>query len=327
MKAFGLLRKALDARPLLAMLTDEGFLPNYAFPEAGVTLKSVLWRRNPARGDGQNRSEELPPLSYERPANVAIRELVPDGQFYAQGRRVKVDQVDPGLNQPEHWRFCRSCSYACRSTDDDFGRKECPRCGNSGYADQGQVKEMTMLKQVQATTEDARSRFGDDADERNPLFFLRELLILPDLNRREISLAIEDEEFPFGVEYLASSTFREINFGEQAPVGQIHTIAGKDLKVRWGKVGSDDEYNAIRAKYGDSTSAEAQLSALRSLGCIVQFIAICGERVDVSGSRHYVANAALGPVEGQRHRASYQVCAHLKAHPSLVLAYRPSLCG
>ena len=61
--------------------------------------------------------------------------------------------------------------------------------------------------------------------------------------------------------------------------------------------------------------------------CIVQLIAICGERVDVSGSRHYVANAALGPVEGQRHRASYQVCAHLKAHPSLVLAYRPSLCG
>jgi hypothetical protein len=27
----------------------------------------------------------------------------------------------------------------------------------------------------------------------------------------------------------------------------------------WGKVGSDDEYNAIRAQYGDSTSAEAQL--------------------------------------------------------------------
>jgi hypothetical protein len=39
----------------------------------------------------------------------------------------------------------------------------------------------------------------------------------------------------------------------------------------WGKVGSDDEYNAIRAKYGDSTSAEAQLSALRSLGLIANF--------------------------------------------------------
>ncbi|MFM8937093.1 MAG: Zn-binding domain-containing protein, partial [Vulcanococcus sp.] len=230
--AYNQLRKDLDGRPLLAMLTDEGFLPNYAFPEAGVTLKSVLWRKLPGRSGDGRRSEELPPLSYERPANVAIRELVPDGQFYAQGRRVKVDQVDPNLNQPERWRFCPSCSYAARETDDDFGRKECPRCSSSGYADHGQIKEMARLRQVQATTEDARSRFGDDSDERNPLFFHRELLIVPDHSRREISLAIADEEFPFGAEYLASTTFREINFGEQAVVGASHAIAGKALKVK-----------------------------------------------------------------------------------------------
>ena len=232
MRAYNQLRKDLDGRPLLAMLTDEGFLPNYAFPEAGVTLKSVLWRTLPERTSDGRRSEELPPLSYERPANVAIRELVPDGQFYAQGRRVKVDQVDPNLNKPERWRFCPSCSHASRETDDDFSRRECPRCGSSGYADQGQVKEMARLRQVQATTEDARSRFGDDSDERNPQFFHRELLILPDHSRREISLAIADEEFPFGAEYLASTTFREINFGEQAAVGATHAIAGKSLKVK-----------------------------------------------------------------------------------------------
>ncbi|MCP9820013.1 DEAD/DEAH box helicase [Synechococcus sp. Cruz-9H2] len=230
--AYNQLRKDLDGRPLLAMLTDEGFLPNYAFPEAGVTLKSVLWRRLPARGGGPRRTEELPTLSYERPANVAIRELVPDGQFYAQGRRVKVDQIDPNLNKTERWRFCPSCSFACRETDDDYNRKECPRCGHSGYADHGQIKEMARLRQVQATTEDARSRFGDDTDERNPLFFHRELLILPDLARREISLAVDDEEFPFGAEYLASTTFREINFGELTPIGATHNIAGKGLRVR-----------------------------------------------------------------------------------------------
>lgn len=235
--AYNQLRKELDGRDLLAMLTDEGFLPNYAFPEAGVTLKSVLWRKLPGRtadgrgGDGR-RSEDLPALSYERPANVAIRELVPDGQFYAQGRRVRVDQVDPNLNKPERWRFCPSCSHASRETDDDFGRRECPRCGHSGYADHGQIKEMSRLRQVQATTEDARSRFGDDTEERNPLFFHRELLILPDHSRREISLAIADEEFPFGAEYLASTTFREINFGEQAMVGATHAISGKSLKVK-----------------------------------------------------------------------------------------------
>ncbi len=34
----------------------------------------------------------------------------------------------------------------------------------------------------------------------------------------------------------------------------------------WGKVSTDDEYNAIRQQFGDTTSAQAQLTALRSLG-------------------------------------------------------------
>lgn len=232
LRAYNSLRKELDNRQLLAMLTDEGFLPNYAFPEAGVTLKSVLWRKLPGRDGGPNRSEELPPLSYERPANMAIRELVPDRQFYAQGRRVRVDQVDPTLNKSEKWRFCPACSFACKSTDDAFGRQECPCCGHSSYADAGQIKDMVKLTQVQATTEDARSRFGDDRDERNPLFFHRELLILPDHQRRKITLAIEGREFPFGVEYLSGTTFREINFGENAMAGSSHRIAGKSLKVK-----------------------------------------------------------------------------------------------
>ncbi len=231
-KAYAALKKEMESTPLLAMLTNEGFLPNYAFPEDGVTLKSVIWRKTSKNNQSVSRSEELPPLSYERPANVAIRELVPNGIFYAQGRRVKVDQLDPKLNQIEQWRFCPSCSFSCRKTNEDFNRKECPRCGNSGFADQGQVNDMAKIKQVQATTEDSRSRFGDDIDERNPTFFLRELLILPDLSKREISLAVIDDDFPFGTEYLASSTFREINFGELAVLGQIHTIAGKSHRVK-----------------------------------------------------------------------------------------------
>ncbi|WP_438983582.1 glycoside hydrolase family protein [Vulcanococcus sp.] len=43
------------------------------------------------------------------------------------------------------------------------------------------------------------------------------------------------------------------------------------LAMFWGKVVNDDAYNAIRAKYGDTTSAEAQLAALRSLGLKADF--------------------------------------------------------
>lgn len=43
------------------------------------------------------------------------------------------------------------------------------------------------------------------------------------------------------------------------------------IAMFWGKVKNDDSYNAIRARYGDSTSGEAQLAALRSLGLKAEF--------------------------------------------------------
>ena len=39
------LAKEINQRDLLNTLTDAGLIPNYAFPEAGIELKSVLWRR------------------------------------------------------------------------------------------------------------------------------------------------------------------------------------------------------------------------------------------------------------------------------------------
>lgn len=39
----------------------------------------------------------------------------------------------------------------------------------------------------------------------------------------------------------------------------------------WGKVPSDEAYNRIRSRYGDTTSAAAQLAALRSLGLRADF--------------------------------------------------------
>ena len=45
----------------------------------------------------------------------------------------------------------------------------------------------------------------------------------------------------------------------------------------WGKVSNDDEYNAIRAKYGDTTSAQVQLTTLHSLG-LTAYLATNGDR-------------------------------------------------
>ena len=43
----------INQRELLNTLTDAGLIPNYAFPEAGIELKSVLWRRSPPTTAGK----------------------------------------------------------------------------------------------------------------------------------------------------------------------------------------------------------------------------------------------------------------------------------
>jgi len=43
------------------------------------------------------------------------------------------------------------------------------------------------------------------------------------------------------------------------------------LAAFWGKVDGDDAYNRIRARFGDTTSIDAQVAALRSLGLDARF--------------------------------------------------------
>ena len=44
------------------------------------------------------------------------------------------------------------------------------------------------------------------------------------------------------------------------------------IAMYWGKIKSDDAYNAVRAKFGDTTDPNAQLKALQSIGLDAQFI-------------------------------------------------------
>jgi GH24 family phage-related lysozyme (muramidase) len=69
----------------------------------------------------------------------------------------------------------------------------------------------------------------------------------------------------------------------------------------YGKVKSDDEYNAIRASYGDTTSAQVQLTTLHSLG-LTAYLATNGDRSALeaeinSGRPTAVGWLHQGPVE------------------------------
>jgi DEAD/DEAH box helicase domain-containing protein len=215
---------SIEGKATLNVLTDEGLLPNYAFPEQGVLLRSIIVR------EAKSGSAALDPqtFEYERPGSTAITELAPNNTFYAEGRRVVINQVDVSKIKPEYWRFCRQCSYTEPLSSGDQ-HPSCPRCGDTLWRDSGRVHEMLRLTTVFARTLDRDSRISDDSDERQRGFYVRQALVdsPPDAVRQ--AFVIDEQTFPFGFEFLDRVTFREVNFGEKSVDGAPMEIGGKEL--------------------------------------------------------------------------------------------------
>lgn len=233
--------QAINRRHTLEFLTDQGLLPNYAFPESAVRLRSVIWRKKktvPSTGS------KYDTWSYEfkRSPSSALAELAPGADFYAVGRKVRIDQVDIGSAGLEEWRFCPGCSHAQR-VDTGGDVPVCPACGSAGWADEGQRHRLLRLEQVFANASDQASRIRDDRDERQPRFFQRQMLVDVADEHRVGAWRIDDDRMPFGFEYLKRASFREVNFGEPSEVGTKSLIAGHEavrpgfeVCVRCGKV-------------------------------------------------------------------------------------------
>jgi DEAD/DEAH box helicase domain-containing protein len=203
--------------------TDAGLLPNYAFPESGVTLRSILYRK-PQEGGQQVWDEE-----FVRPAPQALGELAPGSTFYADGRRVVVDQIDlSGDEVMEKWRLCDRCSFMQR-VEPEEPKHACPRCGSPSWSDQGQEQLLVKHDEVRATTWDRESRIDDSSESREREFY--ETAFLASFQKESIEKAyrIDSEDTPFGFEYVKEATFREVNFGR--PAGQpIMEVGGQEIK-------------------------------------------------------------------------------------------------
>ncbi|HDN9016128.1 TPA: DEAD/DEAH box helicase [Aeromonas salmonicida] len=220
----------INNKQTLNFLTDEGLLPNYAFPEAGITLRSVLWRRN----EGVNgKAFQHTTYEYERPAATALAELAPLNNFYAGGHKVEIEQIDLKVSEPEHWRICSHCNYSENIDQSGDPHKYCPKCGTPGWADAGQKTTLLKLRQVYARANARDSQIGDESDTREPTFFQRQLLVSYEPADVTAAYAIDEGEVPFGFEFLSKVTLRDINFGKAADDAAELTIAG-DTKRRTG---------------------------------------------------------------------------------------------
>jgi DEAD/DEAH box helicase domain-containing protein len=213
----------------LNVLTDEGVLPNYAFPEAGVTLDSVI------RDDKDDGQREFSSREFIRPASSAIRELAPFNTFYAEGRKVRIDEIDIGSSArplTEKWRLCAECSYAERVTDDDAAGSACPRCGDTGaWPDSGQLRTMVNFRRSRSLATRLEASTVDDSDDREEEFYKTADLI--DVATENCHGAQLISDLPFGFELLKDLRLREVNFGREFEGGgQGFKVAGMPIGDR-----------------------------------------------------------------------------------------------
>ena len=208
-------------------LSDEGVLPNYAFPEAGITLKAVLTRRKRPE-EIQNPYDVTEKVTYEygRGAAAAITEFAPHNAFYAAGRKMEISRIDVRGSEPEAWRLCPNCNYAALDSS-LHNVSTCPRCGSPEWADTDQKCTMIRPRTVYSDMKYETARSGDESDERSSRFYTRQLLVDVDEAKDVLyGYRTTSGDLPFGYDFVRKATLREINFGETDIMGKAFPVAG-----------------------------------------------------------------------------------------------------
>lgn len=219
--------KEINKKDIFNFLSDEGLLPNYAFPESGIVLKAILYRKEDEAEDTTAKKKYKKSVyEYSRSASSAISEFAPNNSFYVDGRKLTIDQVDLTSAQSAKWRLCPNCSHA---QIEEAGKNTacCPQCGSPAWADAGQVRNMLRVQMVYSNMDYTKSLITDESDDRSTVFYCKQLLVDVDEDH-DISKAYEmdNEEFSFGYEFVKKATLREINFGESDMVGEKMTVSG-----------------------------------------------------------------------------------------------------
>ena len=224
------IKKTINEMQVLQFLTDRGILPNYAFPEEGVKLKSIIVKDFIEDDADVTQFDRVEIKEYKRPVSLAITELAPNQTFYAEGRELVINRLDVRENDVIDWRFCQNCNYSEPNKTGE-SKSVCPRCGSGLWSDAGSCAQTVELKSVIASTteQEATIRDLDGRFQRH-----HDTEIIPNYEQEQVGKAyiLVESESPFGMEFVSNCEFRNINFGERAASTTKVPIAGKERNSR-----------------------------------------------------------------------------------------------
>ncbi len=221
--------KAIEKRQVLEHMTNTGLLPNYAFPETGVTLFARVMGRPPLNSEAPPNRKDI---ELVRPASQAIKELIPDNLFYTQGYKLKVS----GLNiinwkeEVEEYRYCGNCDHIQAEAKAEKG--PCPKCGDESWASSANRHQFVRLQAVKSFNDEADARLDDSSEERQSEFANRSLHFHFQPEAALGAYAIR--KVPFGIEFVRQADIMEVNAGLESDFmdrSRITHINGKEAAV------------------------------------------------------------------------------------------------
>lgn len=212
-KLLGSQLRKLRKRQVLEFMTDEGILPNYAFPETGVKLNANVLGNVP-KGEEENKLPDITSFELVRPAGSGIVDLAPGNIFYFDGMKIKVD----GLNTAD-WqsgkglvkkRFCSECD--CIIDDMPNHPAMCPKCGNPHFGSSDHTHLFVDLHEVKSNIRKKDSVIDDSSDDRNRKTYRKSFHFMFGSETSTVSFGMKD--IPFGIEYVKNVRIFEANLGE-----------------------------------------------------------------------------------------------------------------
>ncbi len=201
---------------VMEFMTNNGLLPNYAFPETGVSLKASVYI-HPADKDDTTKKTEIKEIELQRPASSGIKELAPKNYFYSQKYRLLVS----GINNTD-WdetlkvmRYCPECDCIAESTDPKFMESSCPKCGSLKWG--GATHKYLRFTEARCITQkqDAALDDSDDDRESEKYHVMKHFMFRDEANSKAYGL----KNIGFGIQFCRDTEITEANYGLTSQIG------------------------------------------------------------------------------------------------------------
>lgn len=215
-------RKKLEQQQVLEFMTYSGLLPNYAFPDQGVSFSGRIFQPVPKGSNGkpQNFTKE-----YVRPASLALKEFAPHNTFFAEGYKFSIQGLmthewGGQRSTLEELRFCSNCDHL--EISNATPSTMCPKCGDPSFGAASNVHSFAKMTGAKSEVLRDKAALDDSSDERNSTFYTISKHVQFD-SRSSGALALVD--IPFGIELAKNVELTEVN------LGLIDTVSSTKIKI------------------------------------------------------------------------------------------------